>query len=467
MSLQASRDQAPSATFRVTDGPAHKTAKAHLVRLGVDITVRPDRLSAYCFRQSDGLAHDLMTLIGAVKYADRSLMRHHSKGWGRRLHIELPVFKRNVWLQSSVQDALAHCLNYLTGDVWSFSFTERTGVPPTLEQSPLNNISLSNRELLFVPFSHGLDSYGQVRLWQLAQPNTEVVCIYADARASGVVKGNGSRCKVSEGVQYLRLPVAVKTTRRAEPSFRSRPFLFYLLASFGAIESGANRVMIPENGQGSIGGSLVTTGHEPKHRSCYPGFTKKLSRFIEALTGARVEFYHPALFETKGRVLRALSDAGEDVRAVLNAHRSCSCDARLTSRDGQLFHCGVCGNCLLRRSAEHFMNLDDATEYLFCDLTAQTLAAALRPGEGKVKMAFFSDLARNGARDMQRLADFAVESGGKPVQTAAIDLARFVPGSIEHTTNSLTRLVDCHAAEWMDFLSACGESSWISRTARG
>lgn len=468
MNRQAiSRASSPTASFRVADRRARKSPKVYLVRLGDDIKVRPDRLSAYCFRQSDGLAHDLMTLIGAVKYADRKLMRHHAKGWARRLHIELPVFRRNIWLQQAVQDSLVHCLNYLTGDNWSFSFTERKGAPPTLDQSPLTDISLSNRELLFVPFSHGLDSYGQVRLWQQRQPNTEVVCVYADARASSLAHGNGLRRKSSEHIQYMRVPVSVKPMRRGEPSFRSRPFMFYLLASLGAIESGANKVMIPENGQGSIGGSLVMTGHEAKHRSCYPGFTTKLSCFIEALTGKRVEFYHPALFETKGGVLRALSDAGENVRAVLERHWSCSCDARLTSRGGKMFHCGVCGNCLLRRSAEHSVNLDGATEYLFEDLTAETLESALRPGDGNVKMGFFSDLARNGARDMQRLADLALASGHNAAQVTAVDLARFVEGGIESTTNGLTRLLNCHAAEWSEFLSACGENSWISRTARG
>ncbi|MBU9185204.1 adenine nucleotide alpha hydrolase family protein [Burkholderia multivorans] len=463
----AARADSPSAFFRVADRRVRKSAKVHVVRLGDDIKVRPDRLSAYCFRQSDGLAHDLMTLIGAVKYADRKLMRHHSKGWERYLHIELPVFRLNIWLQQSVQDSLVHCLNYLTGDIWSFSFTERTGRPPTLGQSPLSGISLSNRDLLFVPFSHGLDSYGQVRLWQCEHPDTEVVCVFADARISGVDHGDGLNRRTSEHIQYVRVPVSVKPMRRAEPSFRSRPFMFYLLAGLGAIESGANKVMIPENGQGSIGGSLIVTGHEAKHRSCYPGFTAKLSRFVEALTGKRVKFYHPALFKTKGAVLRALADVGEDVRAVLARHSSCSCDARLTSRDGRMFHCGLCGNCLLRRAAEHSVDLDGTTEYLFEDLSAGTLESALRSGNGEVKMRFFHDLARNGARDMQRLADLVSASSGSAAQVAAIDLARFVDGGIEYATSSLSRLLNCHAAEWGEFLSACGENSWISRTARG
>ena len=467
MSSARFRDDLPSAHFRVTDKRGRKSSKVHVVRLGEQIKVRPDFLAEYCFRQPDSLSHDLMTLIGAVKYADRALLRQHSKGWGRQLHIELPVFKLNVWLLPEVQSSLVHCLNYLTGDSWSFSFMQRAGTPASLPQPPLREISLGNREAIFVPFSHGLDSFAQVRLLQMAQPATEVVCVYADARASGTVSKSVLKRRGVGGIQHVPVPVSVKTRRHPESSFRSRPFMFYLLAGYGALESGTNRVMIPENGQGSIGGSLVTTGHEPKHRSCYPGFTAKLSNFVEALTGRRIEFYHPALFETKGAVLRSLADAGEDVRVALQRHWSCSCDARTASRDGKMFHCGVCGNCLLRRSAEHAAGVDGATQYLFEDLTAEALESALRPGEGSVKLRFFSDLARNSARDMQRLADLALAPGHKAAQSTAVDLARFIDAGLDQTKSNLAALLERHASEWLNFMSNCGEGSWISRIARG
>lgn len=456
----------PAATFRVTEKRARKSSKVQVVRLGEDIRVDATTLSEYCFRESDGIAHDLMTLIGAVKFADRSLRRHHAKSWARRIHIEIPVFKLGAWLMPDVRETLIQCLNYLTGDSWSFEFVERGGSAPALQQSPLSNISLHNRDIVFVPFSHGLDSYGQVRLLQLSEPKTEVVCVYADARAAGGSRSALKRKKMA-GVQYVGVPVKVRRLRHPESSFRSRPFMFYLLASLGAIASGGNRVMIPENGQGSIGGSLVTTGHEPKHRSCYPGFTAKLSNFLKALTGKHVTFYHPALFETKGSLLRALAERREDVRAILHRHPSCSCDARLASQDKKKYHCGVCGNCLLRRAAEYSVRLEDGTEYLFADLKAGSLADALRPGDKNVKLKFFADLARNGARDMQRLADAGTASQRRAVQTAAIDLSRFTGDDIAVTTKKLTGLLEQHAVEWSAFLATCGQDSWISKIARG
>lgn len=466
MSLVDSLCGVPSATFRVTEKRTRKSSKVQVIRLGEDISVNATTLSEYCFREADGIAHDVMTLLGAVKFADRMLRRHHSKNWARRIHIEIPVFKPNAWLLPKVHETLTQCLNYLTGDDWTFAFVERSGSAPAQQQSPLSDISLGNRDIVSVPFSHGLDSYGQVRLLQLAEPETEVVCVYADARAGGGHHGALKRKRLT-GVQYVGVPVKVRPFRHPEGSFRSRPFMFYLLASLGAIASGGNRVMIPENGQGSMGGSLVTTGHEPKHRSCYPGFTVRLSKFLEALTGKRVTFYHPALFDTKGAVLRSLAKRGEDVRAILHGHPSCSCDARLASRDGKMYHCGICGNCLLRRAAEHNAQFDGATEYLFSDLTAPTLENALRPGKSNVKLTFFADLARNGARDMQRLADIGATPQHRITQTAAVDLARTTGDDIAVTTIKLMGLLEQHALEWSEFLAKCGQDSWISRIARG
>src|SRR3989442_8725186 len=56
-------------------------------------------------------------------------------------------------------------------------------------------------------------------------------------------------------------------SHHAESSFRSRPFIFYSLAAYGASLAGSKRVLIPENGQGSIGGSLVLLGNASDRKS--------------------------------------------------------------------------------------------------------------------------------------------------------------------------------------------------------
>lgn len=457
----------PAARFLVTTGERRRSSKAKIVRLSQEIKVQPDALAEYCFSGPDAMAHDLMTVIGAVTYADLSLVRRHSQGWSRRLELEVPVFDLSRW-SLSVNDALVHCLNYLTGDIWSFHFVKRQGEVPVHSQNPLGSGIGENRSRVFVPFSHGLDSFAQVRLLQRNEPATEIVCIRASDRPWKSIK-SALRHNDAHSIQYIPVPVSVsvESRRHAERSYRTRPFIYYLLAAYGAVISGNARVMIPENGQGSIGGTLVTTGHEARHRSCYPGFTLKLSQFVRDLTGRDVQFYHPALFETKGQVLKALSETGEPMAAALGEHLSCSCSARFAHRAKRQIHCGICGNCLLRRTAEYFAGVVGVTEYLFADLRAQTLEGALMGGDHGRYMKFFTDLARNGARDMQRLADLRGYASSPAIRTTAVDLARSDPERRSEMEAVLVALLDQHASEWSAFLIDCGERSWISQTARG
>lgn len=459
------RSGTPVARFVVTAGERRRSSKAQVVHLSKEIRVRPDALAEYCFSQPDAMAFDLMTVIGAVSFADLSLIRRHSQGWSRRLELEIPVYDVSRW-SSPVDDSLAHCLNYLTGDAWSFRFVKRTDHLPEIVQSTLSGGLGGNRPRVFVPFSHGLDSYAQVRLLQRDEPLTEIVCIRASDRPWKSIKA-ALRHDSARSIQYIPVPVSVRRQHHSERSFRTRPFIYYLLAAYGAVISGNARVMIPENGQGSLGGTLVTTGHEARHRSCYPVFTRKLSQFVQNLTGSSIEFYHPALFKTKGRVLKALSDTGEPMAAALSEHESCSCSARFAHRSHRRIHCGVCGNCLLRRTAEEYVGVSGTTEYLFANLQAETLEGALLDGDHGRYMKFFTDLARNGARDMQRLADIPGNMGRSAVLTTAVDLARGLSESRVDIEESLLALLNQHTSEWSAFLTACGDRSWVSKTARG
>lgn len=90
-------------------------------------------------------------------------------------------------------------------------------------------------------------------------------------------------------------------------------------------------------------------GAEAPHRSCHRAFTARLSRVIELVTGTTVKYQHPALFRTKGQVLKDLKHHMGTQSCDWLAHRSCSHDARHASKGRQAMHCGACGNCLLRR----------------------------------------------------------------------------------------------------------------------
>jgi hypothetical protein len=254
----------------------------------------------------------------------------------------------------------------------------------------------------------------------------------------------------------------------AERTFRTRPFVYYTLTAYGAMSAGCSEVVIPENGQGSIGGSLAPLGSEAPHRSCHPGFTSRLSKLLEHLSGHALEFRHPGLFSTKGDVLRSLADLkGRDTK-WMSDHWSCSHDQRNSTTGSRRIHCGVCGNCILRRSAAIAADIDDETPYLYQDFTRSTMDASLMEGVPRPRgHKAFDDLAFNGVRSMQRLADLANDPESIAVWTEAANIAEAMSVSVSQTHSELAAFLARHARQWEYFLNRCGQDSWVTAMARG
>ncbi len=450
-----------------TNASVRQNGATHVVRLGDEIRIDSKLLEEYCFSASSDLAHDLMSVIGVVAYADRAIKRHHSEGWVRKIDVEIAVLDKTLWSSREVTEALEECLDYLTSDSWHFSFRSRKQRPQPLGQSP---IRLSpGHPHVFLPYSHGLDSYAQLRLLQAREPESEFVCVFTDSRSSAKTWREFCRRTWRGDVRDIPIPFNITKQHHSEPSYRSRPFIFYLLAAYGALLAGSGRVVIPENGQGSWGGVLAPLGSEGPHRSCHPGFTHRLRRLLECLTGrSDVAFEHPALFQTKGQVLSQLAAIEADTKRWVDEHWSCSYDQRHANLDGARVHCGVCGNCLLRRVSALSSGIVDTTTYKFSDLTAERLEdAAIADDQPPREMKAFLDLAGNSCRSMQRLADLANDSQNTAIWTEAAALARDRSEDTKAIHGLLMTLLLQHATEWREFLAACGERSWIQEMARG
>lgn len=455
-------DHARIASLRVLEsGTLVQTGTDHSVRLGHEIQVSAALLEEYCFAQPDSIGYDLMTLVGAVKYADRAFTRLHGSGWSRLLKIQIPMLDVERWRDRALISALEECLGYLTGDEWRFTFTRRKKKPKALTTlAPLRH----SQPHVFIPYSHGLDSYAQLRL--LPERETEVVPVCVFTSSTGMEKTWKELCRgqVKAGVKPIPVPVSVRMLLHPEPTFRVRPFLYYTLTAYGALLAGTKSVLIPENGQGSLGGSLVTMGNEAKHRSCHPAFTKRLGDFLAVATGQRITFQHPELFRTKGEVMADVKRI-ESSDAWFRAHSSCSHDQRHSSIEGRQVHCGVCGNCLLRRVSARAAGISDDTEYLFPDLSQPTIQASMHV-KGKVRaMKAFSDVAGNGIRSMQRLADLADCPDSSVIWTEVAAIAHARGEDAKNVHPSMMRMLAVHKQEWAAFLGACGAHSWVSEIA--
>ena len=451
-------------TLRVTERPTPSSDGAKMLVADQNVGVNTGLLLNFCYAHPDAFTYDLMTVVAAVRCADREFTRVHSEGWARRLTVEVPVFDTTRWRDDKTQALLTQTLSYLTGDEWEFQFkARRRKFKP--HDAPLK--LKAKERFRFIPYSHGLDSYAQLRLLQAKDPDIQHVCIYADTRQmSGGWKEFCRRVK-RHSVQPLQVPLRFDDPHHAERTFRTRPFIYYTLAAYGALMAGGGEVAIPENGQGSVGGSLAPLGHEAPHRSCHPAFTHRLSQLLKHLTGQDISFAHPALFATKGDVLSALQAVDGDGVTWLPQHWSCSHDQRNASASHQRIHCGVCGNCILRRNAAVAANIEDGTPYLYQDLTKSTMDASLMNGAARPRsFKAFEDLASNGIRSMTRLADMAKDPDAMCLWTESANISEALARPVEDVHGEMSSFVQRHSQQWQEFLAHCGPDSWVTSMAQ-
>jgi 7-cyano-7-deazaguanine synthase in queuosine biosynthesis len=446
-------------------GEVAKHPGTRVLLVDEEIGIDTQLLQDYCFAPPTGFTYDLMTVVAAARCADREFTRAMSEGWSRQLTVAIPVYEIGLWGHTKTTELLAQTLSYLTGDEWIFKFRARRS---RFREPHENYLALDpNRSTRFIPYSHGLDSFAQLRLLQHADRHVEHICVYADPRQMAGGWRTFRRQSRNDHVRPLRVPLKIDDRHHAERTFRTRPFIYYTLAAYGAITAGSNEVVIPENGQGSIGASLVTLGTEAPHRSCHPGFTSRLAKLLEHLTGQTVRFRHPGLLSTKGDVLNKLSQIAPDSKSWMLEHWSCSHDQRHATDGVKRIHCGVCGNCILRRSAAMAAGFDDPTPYLYENLTAFEMKEALRPNVSQPRAyKAFEDLASNGIRSMQRLADLALAPDGVTVWAEAANIAVAQSRPVDEVQIELTKFLTRHAQQWRAFLDHCGPNSWPASMAR-
>ena len=299
---------------------------------GRDVVIDPRVLSDYCFQPLDTRVDDLLHVAAAVAFADRTVRRHASYAWRRRIHLEIAVREPEFWEQSDVRNALIDCLSMVTGDVWILAFCG--GRAPLLvdPQAPLD---LKTARSAVLPFSDGLDSLAAARLHAVDHPRESLVLVTSGAkkdvdRAYRVKTLNARRYRVSVPFRLPKNP----QFRQVESTYRSRGFVFNVVAAAAAYLLEAQRVIVPESGQGSIGPSLIPVGNEAPDMRMHPVFTHRLGRFLERVLGRHIPFEHPYLWSTKGQTLERLHNDG--IAQDWWETRSCARDQRHVRKRVQL-----------------------------------------------------------------------------------------------------------------------------------
>lgn len=333
--------------------------------LDIDLSAIIDRSPTFDIRALDFL------VIAAVSYAaDKIIPRKLAADlWTRSLSVTLPLQEPNTWLEAG--DALAGSLSFLTGDAWSFVFTQadqpfhRPGAnrrkrPKGFPESPC--VSL---------FSGGLDSFIAALDVLGEQSHAPVMLVsHYDRHVSGPASDQESlriflESKFPGRIYHLQVRVGVTCKESAdkfnfETSFRSRSLIFLGLALYVATKVGEGvPVIIPENGPIALNLPLNPSRRGAcSTRTAHPFFLDSIQKAL-GLTGITNRILNPYAFKTKGEMIRECRFP-DLLREAYPLTNSCGRAGRKTHwANRKAKACGACVPCLFRRASLHVIDKDD------------------------------------------------------------------------------------------------------------
>jgi hypothetical protein len=451
MNIHAYNVQVPEKNIDAID-PGRRLRKDHLgFDLKRDLEFSTRGIESFTFSRWQPVLYDAMVVAAAVEFADK-MVKRPPRGWARRLNLRIPVHDPRRWRTSSVSDALHDALGFLTGDFWSITFVKRSGNASPPAQEPLE---LGVPTEAVIAYSEGMDSRAVAGIVG-ATLGDKLVRVRVGSNAVDHPSHLGKK------EPFATVPYSVKG--RGETSARSRGFKFSLISGLAAYLAGAEKVLIPESGQGSLGAALVTVSHAyPDYRN-HPLFTKRMERFLTALLKTPVRFEFPRIWNTKGETLKEFVDLGG--RDAWRSTRSCWRNSQWVSLDGKRRQCGACAACMLRRLSVHAAGLtEDADVYICKDMNAASVREAVDPRFTHVNAAF-EQYALGGVLHLDDLAGMAGTDEQAALRRHAVLLAPVMNLGADQVERNLHLLFARHALEWKNYLKELGPNSFIKKWTR-
>jgi 7-cyano-7-deazaguanine synthase in queuosine biosynthesis len=435
-------------------------------QLGHNVIFNHQALSEYFWREPDPVDLDLLTIAGMVCFADRSIKRT-TKTWPRDLSLRVPVQNLDIWQDEQVSFCLVESLRFLTGDSWSFDFRRRR---KNHDRSGFLFRPPYEGKTYVMPYSGGLDSYAGYSLFKAARIDAKLILV------STIVGGRintllNSTIEYLDRASSLRVPIRFRGLPRIpEASYRTRTFLYFLLAAVAAKFARAEAILVSENGQGALGPSLVPWGNQHPFQSSHPAFAYRIRMLLETIWGSEApKFEYPNIWKTKAQILRGLSEVTDPAR--WGSTVSCGFNVRRAKAKRALpNHCGVCGGCLLRRLAlisGGFRDIHETEPYFWKDLNAPSLGESVVPSLRKDISTGIKDveMAQAAVIDHQSLSCLAGDFRSTIVARSALDISESLSMSVDEALLRLHGLLIEHRNEWDNFLDFAGPGSWITRSA--
>lgn len=280
--------------------------------------------------------------------------------WARNLHFVIPVWDLAFWTRPEVTSGLIEVLQFLTGDEFSFQFTQRaTG-------TPLQRF-LQFRELaeapfgadLIVLFSGGVDSLAAA-IEAVQNGRKPMLVSHRSAptidRRQRELVGLLRRSFGASLFPHVSLWVNRSGGRRpSEFTQRSRAFLFTTMGVVAASQLNLSEVRLCDNGVVSI--NLPQSGQGVGtflSRSTHPRFLQLAEAWMRIVTERPdLSIRNTLLFKTRKEVMEDIARA----RHPELIQESVSC-AHPGGRTRLQPHCGVCSQCVDRKFASTASGLE-------------------------------------------------------------------------------------------------------------
>ena len=227
-----------------------------------------------------------------------------------------------------------------------------------------------------MPYSDVLDSFAVARLVASRHCNVPLVLVTTGNRKNHAL--DESNLDLSRSMYRVAIPFRLSSrggfVRHREPSYRSRAFVFGVMAGIAAHLLNATQIFVAESGQGAFGPWLTPVGNEAPDVRMHPSFTSRLASLLNLVLGTALTHVHPQLWKTKGETLQDLTRLHLADGWWLTS--SCARDQRHVSLDNRRIQCGVCaGLSIASTIALHAAGLtNNAENYLWNDLSAATLS---------------------------------------------------------------------------------------------
>lgn len=303
------------------------------------------------------IAIDLIELAAFVYAIDSSISRggltdqQMGAKWHRRFRVTLPVRKLETWSDPALKRELEETLMFLSGDRFSFNFTqmeEGQFEPERYFEFDEEDAWQPDTVLMF---SGGLDSFAGA-LEEIIERQHKVALIsHFSATKIAPIQRDLYRHMVqrlgANALHHFPMRVQLRHGTNAEGTHRTRSFLFAALGMATSVAFGKDRIGFYENGIVSL--NLPPVGNVLGTRATRTTHPQTLQRFgclFSQIFAKPLKVENPFFWRTKTDVVETIARLGMADQIAFT--RSC---ADVHNQTKQHSHCGRCSQCIDRRFA--------------------------------------------------------------------------------------------------------------------